>query len=230
MTIPDSKVPDSNVKPAQGGPPPCLDVLRLATAEIRRQLTEKSKNGTVSLDDANRILDEFSNGKGAFSLLVALIPAKCTTPRNRVNARKNSFRRLMVRPFEPLLEGAPPEFPRDYLPHFFKVVEAVGGDWRAKSENACRTVLQSLLLQHGHDLTWEQFYADTRTHHILTHSLRHLLTYLETPAGQWLWEQAMLRQTRNGLAPTKTQAERVRTALMDTWRALEAEITKTEHS
>jgi hypothetical protein len=117
------------------------------------------------------------------------------------------------------------EFPREFLPHFFKVVDAAGGTWVTKTESACRTVLQSLVVQHGHGLTWEQFYGDTRVHHILTHALRHLLTHLETPAGQWLWEQAMLRPGHSGRAPAKDQADQVYSALINTWRALEMEIT-----
>lgn len=225
MTAPENH---SSVLPAAGGTAHanCMDVVGLAAAVIRSLLTERARNGVVALDDANRILDEVTDAGGAFARMMTGQPALCPAaapPRHHVSGRKDSFRRLMVRPFEPLLEGEPAVFSREFLPQFFTVVDAIGGEWRSRTESACRTVLQSLVIQHGHGLTWEHFYTDPRVHRILTHALRHLVAYLETPAGQWLWEQAMLRPSHNGRTPVRDQVDKVYAALVDSWRALEME-------
>jgi len=205
---------------------PCMDVVAVAASVLRRLLSEQAKDGQVALADAGRILDELTEAKGEFARMIKGQPAKCRAHgcgQGAVNGRKDPFRRLMVRPIELLLEGEPATFPREYLPNFFKVVTSAGGDWLAKTETASRAVLQSLVVTHGHQLTWEQFYADSRVHHILIHSLRHLIAYLETPAGQWLWEQGMLSPGYTGRAPAKAQTDQVYAALRDTWRALESE-------
>ncbi len=213
--------------PGGVGSPPCLEVMALVAVALRRALADKAQDGRVTLAEVDGVLAELSAPGGALARVLAAQADKCGQlmmahpPRA---GRKKAFHRLMVRPFETLLDGEPPAFPRSCLPHYFKVVDAAGGAWLTKTEDVCRAVLQSLLVEHGRNLEWDAFYTDTRVRHVLAYALRHLVTTLETPAGQWLWEQTMLRPDRNGQAPAKEQADLVYRSLRDTWRALELEI------
>ncbi len=209
-----------------GAPPPCMEVVALVTAAVRRGLAQKARDDRVTLADIDGVLAELSAPGGALARALASQTVKCSqvlAARHHHPGRKGAFHRLMVRPFETLLDGDPPVFPRACLPHYFKVIDAAGGAWLGKSEDVCRAVLQSLLVEHGHGLEWDVFYADPRVRRVLAYALRHLVATLETPSGRWLWEQTMLRPDRNGRAPARDQADQIYRSLRDTWRALDLE-------
>ena len=241
MTVP--------VRPAGSGPSAatgrlaCLDVVAVAVEMVRRLAKEKSRHGMVNLSELNKILDSFADPHCEFAHAIAAQPAKCAaanvaaahaaeegekaasqTGYGPLSGRRDMFRRLMVRPFEVLLDGQTPAFPREFLPNFFKVLDAGSAGWKNKTENACRTVLQALAIDHGHHLEWEVFYSDIRTRHIMIHSLRQFVSFLETPAGQWMWENALFGPNPNGRRPNNAQCQQLYDALCASWRALEMEM------
>lgn len=122
----------------------------------------------------------------------------------------------MVRPFETLLEGEPPPFPRAFLRHYFEVIDAAFGAKLGHYEQRAREIFQEMLVVHGNELAWEVFFNDSRSHAVLAHALRRLTHYLDSPVGQWAWLTCMGRVNVDGARPTSEQADLVLKALMET--------------
>ena len=127
----------------------------------------------------------------------------------------------MVRPFETLLNGEPPPYPRPLLGNYFEVLEAAFAEKYAEYDRHSRALLQALLVSHGHNLHWDGFYAEPRVAQILAHALKRLLRFLETPPGQRAWLTAMSRPAASGLRPSAEQVDSVRETLTHTLRGLE---------
>ena len=142
--------------------------------------------------------------------------------REDATCRKDPFRRLMVWPLEGLLVHQPPEITRDFLDHYFQFLEILFAKEMEDYERRCRMVLQALRSIHGQALTWDVFYADPRTDRILTHALRRLITFLDSPTGRWAWPHTVSRPSKSGHIPTSEEAEQVLHALRDAWRHAEA--------
>ena len=203
----------------------CYQVATVVSGVLERLLREISRDGMVKVDDAIKILKLV--GRGTYELDVAfeqqekkcrqdLMPA-----RDKASSRSNPFRRLMVRPFETLLSGEPPSFPRPFLVNYFDVLQAAYGDKYGEYDRHSRALLQALLVTHGHGLDWNTYYAEPRVWQILGHALRRLVRYLSTPPGQMIWLQTMSRPTPDGSRPSAEHSERVRDALDFTVRGFD---------
>ena len=185
---------------------------------------ERAKDGWLRLEDLRRILD-MAQGDG--SPLKSSFRAQADRCRQTLRpavrhatSRNDVFRRLMIRPFETLLEGDPPAFPRCFLPNYFEVVEAAFGDKLKHYDERSREIFQDMLVTHGNDLAWDVFFSDPRARAVLTHALSRLMHFIEGPAGQWAWLNCLNRQNLDGAKPRSDQAEMVLHALRPTHAAL----------
>jgi hypothetical protein len=203
----------------------CYQVATIVGDLTERLLREVSRDGTVRLEDALRIMKLMSRGTYELDVAFDAQEKKCrqdlNPTRDKASSRNNPFRRLMVRPFETLLSGDPALYPRPLLANYFDVLEAAYGDKYAEYDRHCKALLQSLLVAHGHNLHWDTFYNEPRVAQILAHALKRLLKYLGTPSGQMAWVQTMSRPTISGLRPSAEQSDKVRETLDHTLRALD---------
>lgn len=203
---------------------PCFQVLDLMAQVVTALAEERARDGMLHVDDLKRIMEM---ARGAGSPLVRAFEIQETRCRRQfrpavrhATSRNDVFRRVMVRPFETLLEGEPPAFPRCFLVHYFEVVEAAFGDKLAQYDQRSREIFQEMLVTHGNDLAWDVFFNDARVRAVLTRALSRLMTYVESPAGQWAWLTCMGRQNVDGAKPTSDQAEMILSALRSTWAAM----------
>lgn len=203
----------------------CFDVLSLMSEVVLRLAEERAAEGMLRLDDLRRILEMAHGTQSPLHRAFEAQEARCRhafRPAVRhATSRNDVFRRLMVRPFETLLEGDPPGFPRCFLANYFELVEAAFGDKLVHYDQRAREVFQDMLVAHGNDLAWEVFFADARARAILGHGLSRLMRYVESPAGQWAWLTCMNRHNVDGAKPSTEQADSVLAALRATARALE---------
>jgi len=197
----------------------------LTTAEAR--LTEKAQGGTITLADVRevfaRLLVPSSEQDNRFSSAEEHCRHLLWHRDDETN-RKDPFRRLMVRPLEGLFDHRSEGISRHFLHNYFQFLEIMFADSLGEYEHRCRVVLQSLRVAHGKQLTWETFYADPHTARILSHALRRLITFIESPTGQWAWPHTISRPDPDGYAPSPAEAETVLAALRDTWRGLEFQV------
>lgn len=202
----------------------CFDVLSLMSDVVFRLAQERAVDGVLRLDDLRRILEMSKGGHSPLLRAFEAQEARCRRafrPAVRhATSRNDVFRRLMVRPFETLLEGDPPAFPRCFLANYFELVEAAFADKLKHYDDRAREIFQDMLVAHGNDLAWEVFFNDPRARAILGHGLSRLTRYVESPAGQWAWLNCMNRHNADGAKPSTEQAEAVLNALRVTARAL----------
>lgn len=198
----------------------CLDVLGLFSELVSTLAAERAKDGVIALDEVNRILALVRGAGSPLSRAMDAQESKCRKsfkPAVRhANSRNDVFRRLLVRPFETLLEGEPPAFPRCFLANYFEVAEAALGEAIKQYDQRSREIFQEMLVRHGNDLAWDVFFADPRAHAILSRVLSKLLRYLATPVGQWAWLNCMGRVNADGASPSSAQADMVLAALRST--------------
>jgi hypothetical protein len=205
----------------------CYDVASVVSDVLERLLRETARDGMVRVEDAVKILKLV--GRGTYELDVAFdgqekaCRQKFQPGRGKASSRDNPFRRLMVRPFETLLTGEPPAYPRAFLANYFDVLEAACGDKYSEYDRHSRAILQNLLVVHGHNLVWDTFYAEARTTQILAHALRRVLRFIETPTGQWVWVQAMSKPSPSGARPSAEHTDRIRDTLHHTLRGFDLE-------
>ncbi|MBX9633452.1 MAG: hypothetical protein K2X44_00600 [Magnetospirillum sp.] len=189
-------------------------------------LREHAVDGKLDLAEVERILELISRGTVSLDETFRLQEERCRKDHNRpkgnVGARSNPFQRLAVRPFETLLAGNPPIFPRPLLAHYFEFVEYAMGSEREPMERDCRAVIQALLVVHGNNLTWEHFYSDKRTLKLLHIALKRITHVLSSPEGQKAWHTLMVRPAGDTPAPTIGQTNQLRQALLETHRGLSA--------
>lgn len=202
----------------------CFDVLALMSDVVLQLAEERARDGVLRVEELRRIMEMT---RGAGSPLLRAFEAQETRCRRafrpatrHATSRNDVFRRLMVRPFETLLEGDAPAFPRCFLANYFELVEAAFGDKLNHYDQRAREVFQDMLVSHGNDLAWEVFFADARARAILGHGLSRLMRYIESPAGQWAWLTCMNRQNADGARPSPDQADGILAALRSTARAL----------
>lgn len=190
---------------------------------IEALVSERARDGVVELAEVQRVLKRLQGGTSQLDRIFEAQESRCRNnlwQRGGACSRENAFHRLMVRPFETLLSGDPVIYPRSLLPNYFAVIEAAFGDKRAEYERRCRAVFQTLVVRHGSGLSWDEFFADPRAGRILEHALKRLMSFIETPAGQWVWVQAMSQVTPEGLKATSAQTDAVRNILAATWQGL----------
>ncbi|MCR6629503.1 MAG: hypothetical protein NVV74_05270 [Magnetospirillum sp.] len=181
---------------------------RLELAEVERVLMLIGR-GTMSLDDAYRVQEERCRKEHS-------------RPRGNVGARSNPFQRLMVRPFESLLAGENPVYPRPFLGNYFAFVNHAMAQERDVVERDCRAIIQALLVVHGNNLTWDHFYSDPRTLRLLHKALRLVTHTLSTADGLQVWHQLMSLPMGDQPAPPQAATNQVRQALLETHRGLSA--------
>lgn len=203
---------------------PCFDVLSMMADVITALAQERAQDGMLRLEELKRILEMT---KGAGSPLARAFAAQETKCRRsfrpaarHASSRNDVFRRLMVRPFETLLEGDPPAFPRCFLANYFELVEAAFGDKLKSYDDRSKEIFQDLLVTHGNDLAWEVFFNDARARAVLGHALTRLMHYIESPAGQWAWLTCLNRQNVDGAKPSSEQADLILNTLRTTRKAL----------
>jgi len=217
---------EGNVAVAEpaASPQACLDVLGLFSELVATLAAERARDGQIALDEVYRILALVRGAGSPLSRAMAAQEGKCRhsfKPAVRhASSRNDVFRRLLVRPFETLLEGDVPAFPRSFLPHYFEVVDAALGERGKQYDQRSREIFQDMLVSHGNDLAWEIFFADARARAVLSRVLDRLMRYLESPAGQWAWLTCMGRVNVDGARPSSAQADMVLAALRSTATAL----------
>lgn len=210
--------------PPETVPRRCFDVLDLVSDVVMRLAQERASDGSLRLDELRRILDLMRASNSPLPRAFEAQEARCRRafrPAVRhASSRNDVFRRLMVRPFETLLEGDPPAFPRCFLANYFELVEAAFADKLKHYDDRAREIFQDMLVTHGNDLAWEVFFNDPRARAILGHGLTRLMHYVESPAGQWAWLNCMNRTNVDGAKLNPEQAEVVLNALRVTAKAL----------
>jgi len=195
-------------------------VIDVATALLR----EHAVDGKLKLSDVEHILALIGRGTMALDVAFRSQEEKCTKehsrPKGNVGARSNPFQRLMVRPFETLLAGNPPAFPRPLLANYFEFLDQAMGTDKDPMERDCRAIIQALLVVHGNNLTWDHFYSDSRTLKLLHVSLKRMTHVFSTPEGQKAWHTLMTRPVGDTPAPSIGQTNQLRQALLETHRGL----------
>ncbi len=187
---------------------------------------ERARNGVVSLHDLERVAALIRSGSMVLDAAFTHQEESCRKfhqlPKGNVGARSNPFHRLMVRPFEQLLTGDGAVLPRGYLPNYFEFLGHALEKRLEAFERHCRTIIQALMVVHGNNLTWDQFYADPRTIKALQGALKLLRAYLEGPEGQRVWHGCMMRPVGDLPQPAVGQVTHIRQVLLETARGLEA--------
>ncbi|MBC7951245.1 MAG: hypothetical protein H7Z12_05390 [Rhodospirillaceae bacterium] len=203
---------------------PCFDVLSMMAEVVNALAEERAQGGMLRLEDLKRILEMTKGAGSPLARAFASQEGKCRRafrPATRhASSRNDVFRRLMVRPFETLLEGEPPAFPRCFLANYFELVEAAFGDKFKSYDDRSREIFQDMLVIHGNDLAWDVFFNDARTRAVLGHALTRLMHYIESPAGQWAWLTCLNRQNVDGAKPSSEQADLILSTLRTTRKAL----------
>ena len=222
---------DSPTKPAAQGANgaanghKCYQAAAIASDVLERLLRETARDGMVKLDDAVKIIRLI--GRGTYELDVAFESQekKCRAlmgpSRDKASSRNNPFRRMMVRPFETLLNGDPAPYPRPLLGNYFDVLESAYGEKYAEYDRHSKALLQGLLVTHGPNLHWDRFYAEPRVTQIMGHAVKRLVRYLDSPSGQRSWLTTMSRPAPTGLRPSAEQVDTVQQTLTHTARGLE---------
>lgn len=178
----------------------------VSLAEVER-VAELLRRGTITLDEALRVHESGCRKEHA-------------RPKGDIGARSNPFQRLMVRPFEHLLTGENPIFPRACLTNYFMFVDHAIGARLHAFEERCRAIVQALLVIHGNNLTWEQFYSDPRTVQTLQGALTLVTREFGQPNGQALWHACMVRPVGEVQAPPASCIAEVYKSLVQTHRGL----------
>ena len=205
---------------------PCLSISRIIYEVADTLMTQRSSDGMVALEDVRRVLRSVCNGEGVMDRAFVAQEQTCRKNlyrRGDETTREKLFHRLMVRPIEPLLNGDPPMFPREFIRNYHSYIEAVLGDRLKRYESLTREMYQGLVLEHGHALTWDIFFNDQRLQLVLSRAITILLQEMETPVGQWAWTNSMTSSSMGRNAPSEQQATAVREALYWTSRALATE-------
>jgi hypothetical protein len=203
----------------------CYQAAAIASELLERLLRETARDGMVKLDDAVKIIRLI--GRGTYELDVAFEhqEKKCRADllpsRDMASSRNNPFRRMMVRPFETLLNGDPAPYPRPLLNNYFEVLETAYGEKYGEYDRHSKALLQGMLVSHGHNLQWDRFYSEPRVAQIMSHAVKRLVRYLESPGGQRSWLTAMSRPAPTGLRPSAEQVDTVQQSLMHTARGLD---------
>lgn len=204
----------------------CHDMAMIVTDVIMTLAREKAQDGKVGLHDLERISALISGGSMVLDAAYIRQEEACRKvhqmPKGNVGARSNPFHRLMVRPFEHLLAGDGMVLQRGYLPHYFEFLEHALEKRFEAFERHCRTIIQALMVIHGNNLTWDQFYADSRTVKTLQGALKLLRVYLDGPEGQRVWHACMMRPLGDLPQPAVGQVNHIRQVLLETARGLEA--------
>ncbi|KIL97904.1 hypothetical protein CCC_00965 [Paramagnetospirillum magnetotacticum MS-1] len=198
----------------------------IVTDVIMTLAREKAEDDRVSLHDLERIAALICGGSMVLDAAYIRQEESCRKfhqlPKGNVGARSNPFHRLMVRPFEHLLTGDGMVLQRDYLPNYFEFLGHALEKRLDAFERHCRTIIQALMVVHGNNLTWDQFYADLRTVKTLQGALKLLRAYLEGPEGQRVWHGCMMRPVGDLPQPSVGQVNHIRQVLLETARGLEA--------
>ncbi|MDO8605030.1 MAG: hypothetical protein Q7R40_00705 [Phaeospirillum sp.] len=203
----------------------CYQAATIVSDVLERLLRETSREGMVRVEDAVKIMRLV--GRGTYELDVAFEhqEKKCrqdlAPARNKASSRTDPFRRMMVRPFETLLNGDQPPYPRPLLGNYFDVLEAAYADKYTEYERASKALMQALLVSHGNNLEWDAFHGEPRVSQIMVHALKRLLRFLDSPTGQRAWLTTMSRPAPNGLRPSAEQTDSIRDVLSHTVRGLE---------
>jgi len=203
----------------------CYQAAAVVSDLLERLLRETARDGMVRVEDAVKILKLISRGTYELDVAFEHQEKKCrgdlAQARDKASSRNNPFRRMMVRPFETLLNGDPPHYPRPLLGNYFEVLESAYTEKYAEYDRTSKALMQALLVAHGHNLQWEAFYAEPRVSQIMAHALKRLLRFLDTPSGQRTWLTTMSRPAPSGLRPSAEQVDSVRETLSHTLRGLE---------
>lgn len=203
---------------------PCFDVLAMMTEVVSALAEERGQDGMVRIDELKRIMEMVRSAGSPLARAFEAQEARCRQsfrPAVRhASSRNDVFRRLMVRPFETLLEGEPPAFPRCFLANYFELVEAAFGDKLKHYDDRSREIFQDMLVVHGNDLAWDIFFNDARARAVLGHALTRLMHYIESPAGQWAWLTCLNRQNVDGAKPSSEQVDLILNTLRTTRKAL----------
>lgn len=205
---------------------PCFDILDMVTDVVGALAQERAQDGMIPLEELRRILERVKSAGSPLARAFETQEIKCRRsfrPAARhATSRNDVFRRLMVRPFETLLEGEPPAFPRSFLANYFELVEAAFGEKLKHYDDRARQIFQDMLVMHGTELAWDVFFNDPRARAVLGRALARLMQYIESPAGQWAWLNCLSRQNVDGDRPTSEQADLILGTLRSTTKALEA--------
>lgn len=205
-------------------PTRCHEVATVVTNVLLTLLRERAVNGVVSMGDIEKITQLMQKGTISLDEVFRQHEERCrkdhTRPRGNVGARSNPFQRLMVRPFEPLLAGEQPVFPRPYIAHYFDYLDTVLWDRKDELERHCRAIIQALLVVHGNNLTWDHFYSDPRTIKALNGALKILSQSLATPEGHRLWQERLGRPLGDLPGLPLSSLDHVRQTLMETYHGL----------
>lgn len=204
----------------------CHGISSMVINVVMALMREHAVDGRLALEDAERILALIGRGTVSLDEAFRAQEEKCrkehSRPKGNVGARSNPFQRLMVRPFESLLTGEVPVFPRPLLANFFEFLDHAMGPERDNCERDCRAIVQALLVVHGNNLTWDHFYSDPRTLKLLHAALKRTTHVLSTPDGQKMWHALLSRPVGDVPAPTVAQTNQLRQSLLETHRGLSA--------
>lgn len=215
-----------NACPPVTGKRRCHDMATIVADVIMTLAREKAKDGTVSLQELDRIAGLIGSGSMVLDTAYVRQEEACRKfhqlPKGNIGARSNPFHRLMVRPFEHLLSGEGTVLPRGYLTNYFEFLEHAFEKRLAAFERHCRTIIQSLMVVHGNNLTWDQFYADPRTVKTLQGALSLLRGYMDDTEGSRVWLACMMRPAADMAQPSMNQVAHIRQVLLETAKGLDA--------
>lgn len=204
----------------------CHAISAIVIDIVHALILERAVDGKVDVADLDRLLGLVRRGTVSLDNAYRAQEERCrkdhSKPKGNVGARSNPFQRLIVRPFEHLLFGDPPAFPRPLLANYFEFVEHALGHAKEPLERDCRAIIQALLVVHGNNLTWDHFYSDPRTLKCLHAGLKHLTKMLASAEGQREWHHLMSRPVGETPAATLQQLAQVSKALLETHRGLSA--------
>ncbi|WP_082910922.1 hypothetical protein [Magnetospirillum moscoviense] len=210
--------------PSCSGSRACHAISATVIDVVQALIRDRAIDGRVEVADLERMLSLVRRGTMSMDAAFLAQEERCrkdhSRPKGNVGARSNPFQRLMVRPFEHLLFGNPPPFPRPLLANYFTFIEQALEPERDAWEKVCRAVIQALLVVHGNNLTWDHFYSDQRALKTLGTALTRIARLLSTHDGARHWQEIMGRPLVDHPSATLEQVALVRQALLETQRGL----------
>lgn len=142
------------------GPRACKGVAALAVQIVRNLLKDYVQDGVVTAANLERILESVEKGTLALDQVLSAHEASCMAARRgqRLNARSNPYRRILVRPFEWMFAAG--SMDRKHTAPFFDAArEILGEEMWAAGEAATKELVRGLLAVKGAGMTWEDLYS-----------------------------------------------------------------------
>ncbi|MBR9972347.1 hypothetical protein [Magnetospirillum sulfuroxidans] len=128
-------------------------------------LERASSNGSISMDQVQRLAAAFLKAEGPMAELFARSENSCRdgfAEADLERKRQDHFGRLIARPFAPMFLQGNHGLERRHLPQFFIAVKMILGDEAYADMRSRAKLIAETHRGEGGAITWESFHADRR--------------------------------------------------------------------